>query len=372
MLRSLIKLSAACGLQWTGLGQSVETLAGLKRIPLVIGYHRVVDDFRSESLKSIPSMMISCKTLEQHLEWIGRHYSFASLDQAGQYLENYGKSSRPAAILTFDDGYRDIFDNAFPMLQRKGIPFAVFVVSDVIGTSRSLTHDQLYVLLLRAFSTARWEAADLNRFLWSLGIPRMRLAARSRTAAANAYLGMRMLLERLPQTEINRVVENLASHLGNGDESSEGSQPLTWEMLARMHQAGVTIGSHTRTHAFLTNESREKIRAEVASSRETIQKKLGITIEHFAYPSGLFNAGVVSEVVSAGYRFGYTTCVHRDSKYPLFTIPRKILWENSSFGPRGGFSEALMSCQVHRSFDLMISCDHSGRRKAAALSAGSG
>ncbi|RPH94739.1 MAG: hypothetical protein EHM68_13630, partial [Lysobacterales bacterium] len=125
-LRSLAKTGCAVGLDWTQLGSLVGSWRGLKGMPLVVGYHRVVRDFdRSDSL-SISPMLTSARTFEQHLDWIGRRYRFVSLDELAVTLEKQETNGKPVAAITFDDGYRDVYQNAFPILKRRGIPSAVF------------------------------------------------------------------------------------------------------------------------------------------------------------------------------------------------------------------------------------------------------
>jgi hypothetical protein len=81
-------------------------------------------------------------------------------------------------------------------------------------------------------------------------------------------------------------------------------------------------------------------------------------VDHFAYPAGRFDEGAVSAVAAAGYRFGYTTCPHRDRTRPLLTIPRRILWQNSCLNALGHFSSTMMSCQVKGVFDFGRDCNH--------------
>jgi hypothetical protein len=68
----------------------------------------------------------------------------------------------------------------------------------------------------------------------------------------------------------------------------------------------------------------------------------------------------VGAVATAGYRFAYTTCTHRDPRYPLLTLPRRMLWENACVDAVRRFSPAIMSCQVHGVWSLMGGCgqDH--------------
>jgi hypothetical protein len=72
----------------------------------------------------------------------------------------------------------------------------------------------------------------------------------------------------------------------------------------------------------------------------------------------------VSAVANAGYRYAYTGCLHRSKEHPLLTIPRTILWENSSVDAGRFFSPSSLDCQIHHAFDLVSGCrqsDHVAR-----------
>jgi len=243
-----------------------------------------------------------------------------------------------------------VYDHAFPLLKRKGIPSAVFVVTDLIGTSRLQIYDKLYLLLVRAFSTWRSVPRDLARVLHSLGISLPR----------DPYTAMRVLFTALPQAQLDRVNEALEAEVAIDESALKELHACSWDMLAEMHRAGVTIGSHTQTHALLPNECWHKVLDETAGSRQVLERKLGITSNHFAYPNGSFSAAAVRAVAVSGYRLAYTTCRHRDPTYPLLTLPRKFLWENSCMDALGRFSSSIMSCQAHGVFDSVARCrqDH--------------
>ena len=88
-----------------------------------------------------------------------------------------------------------------------------------------------------------------------------------------------------------------------------------------MVRAGLIVGSHTRSHAWLTQESSIDVLDEARGSREEIERRLGITVEHFAYPDGRFDAATVTAVAAAGYRFAYTTCTASRSAPPAADAP---------------------------------------------------
>jgi peptidoglycan/xylan/chitin deacetylase (PgdA/CDA1 family) len=97
--------------------------------PLVIGYHRVVEDFSAEARNEMPSMLTGVRMFERHLDCLGRSFRFVSLDEIGDRLLNGLPFHEPVAAITFDDGYRDVYELAMPVLERKGIPAAMFVVT---------------------------------------------------------------------------------------------------------------------------------------------------------------------------------------------------------------------------------------------------
>ena len=340
MIRTWIKTGAAGMLCRTGMDRLAGTLTGASNAPVVLGYHRVVEDFDSSASTAIPSLLISVGMLERQLDWIGRRYRFVDLNELGARLER--GDSRPIAAITFDDGYRDFYTHALPLLQRKGIPAALFVVTDHVGTRRIQVHDKLYLLL------ARRGGRPLPK-LWN-GIPLPDLST------VNPYHALRTLLEAWPLGAVERLTSVLAADDPIPDELWEPGYSVTWEMLDRVRRAGVIVGSHTKSHTLMTNESAARMREEVAGSRAQLEARLGTTIQHFAYPSGIFNTAAVSAVASAGYRFAYTTCTHRDARYPQLTIPRSVLWENACLDSNRNFSSAIMRCQVQRAFDLVGGC----------------
>lgn len=359
MLRRFIKTGTAVALHWAGADKLVGALTGLKRLPLVIGYHRVVEDTRRSSANSIPAMLISRRMLEQHLDWIGRRFRFLSLDELGSRLGSGEGLGEQVAAVTFDDGYRDAYEHAFQILKRKGIPGAFFLVTDLIGTSRAQIHDELYLALRQAYSRWGCPPRDLTRLLATLGLRLREVEAMRNRLDASTATGV--LLRALAQGEIHRCIEAIGNTLGTDEGSREGLLPLTWEMVAQMHREGMVIGSHTRSHAWLTNETLAKLQDEIAGSRQALQQRLGIDVRHFAYPDGRFTADTVTSVAASGYRFAYTTCRHRDPNHPLLTIPRRLLWENSSLNGFGRFSSTMMSCQVNRVFEF-VNCSLQNHR----------
>lgn len=348
MLRRLARSALAHGLGQTGADRSLGQLSGVAQAPLVLGYHRVLPDGPVPRDGGVPNMGVSVSTLERQLEFVGRRFRFVGLDELGAALEQ-GAGSGLAAV-TFDDGYADFYETAFPLLQRKGIPAAVFVVTGPLGAAGGFLHDRLYAALGQALGQR--SPGGLKALLAEQGVVVAALPRRPFDAT-------RALLRSLDHAALGAVCVALEREFGA---ASPLPRSLSWGQVVRMSQAGLTVASHTQTHALLTRESEERVRAETAGSRAELEQRLGLRVTHFAYPDGSFDAAAVRAVAAAGYRFAYTGCRHRDPGHPLLTLPRRVLWEGSTLGALGRFSAHVLSGQVNGVFDRAQKCteDHRG------------
>ena len=100
------------------------------------------------------------------------------------------------------------------------------------------------------------------------------------------------------------------------------SRFLTWDEVKEMKSAGMTIGSHTLSHPFLTKVSTEQLKKEIFNSKKVLEEKLGISIVNFASPFGDSNPQIEGFVKEAGYLTGRD--INKKSIYSkddLFHLP---------------------------------------------------
>ena len=342
--RNQVKSALASTISRTHALGLAEALARGPERPLILGYHRVVDDFEGTARNEMASMLTSTGMFERHLDVVGRHFRFVSLDEIGRHLESGEPFTERVAAVTFDDGYQDNYQHAFPILKRKGIPAAVFVVTDLIGKPFWQIHDKLYYLVNKAFAAWDDPRHELSGLLKGLNLPASHLL-RNRMATSSPQMTVSALLPDLSLANVRRVMIALEANVGNGFHHIP--QSLTWEMVGEMHRAGITIGSHTCSHISLPAESIGTVLDELRESKKVIEEHTGDPVAHFAYPGGQFTPRDVEALERTGYRFGYTACPHQDQRHPTLTIERLLLWEGSSVDGDGQFSPAILRCQVH-------------------------
>lgn len=355
VVRSLLKTGVSAPLAWSGGAEAVGRITGKGRLPLVIGYHRVVEDYASASRHAIDASLISRATLIRQLEWICRHYEICSLDELRVRTKTVGAKGKPPAAITFDDGYADVFGTAMPLLIGKGIPFAVFVATDLVGSRDLLVHDELYLRLALLGSRAVGSGPSVVQLLHRAGCWQALSAGRP-AVTGDPYRLTREMLCALNQRKIRQVLDLLRAYTQLPECIAEQSRVMDWSMVETMQRAGVVIGCHTRSHAILTNEDERTLFEEIDGSRAVLENHLGQPVTHFAYPDGAFDETVVRAVARAGFRHAYTVCFHRSRAAPELTIPRRMLWERSNVNVLGRFSRSILECQLNGVFDARSGC----------------
>jgi len=99
----------------------------LRNTAVVVAFHRVCDTQTPEELT------VGVRAFEEYCRFFKQHFRVISLRDLVQKLEWGEKLNRELAI-TFDDGYRDNFENAAPVLEKYSLPATFFVVTQWMGT----------------------------------------------------------------------------------------------------------------------------------------------------------------------------------------------------------------------------------------------
>ncbi|MFI5003339.1 MAG: polysaccharide deacetylase family protein, partial [Reyranellales bacterium] len=195
-----------------------------------------------------------------------------SLDEVRRRIVERAFTRRFVA-LTFDDGYRDNRDYAWPILRRHGAPFAVFVASSFADG----TGDLWWVALERAIARSTTLEVPIG------GTPR-RFDCATDAAKEEAFHVIYWWLRSMPdEIEMRAAVRRLSqqAHVDAGSICRELC--LGWDGLAELRDDPLaTIGSHTHDHLMLAKARPEIARAEIQTGIDRIQAKLGIRPHHLS------------------------------------------------------------------------------------------
>lgn len=280
----------------------------------ILTYHRVNDDY-DPFFGAVP-----ISVFEKQMDYVASNFHVCSLEDA---IEMTRRKELPdnVIVVTFDDGYKDNYLNAFPILKKFSVPATIFLATDVISSGRVLWHDQV-------FSAFR-ETQEL--FLAGYGTLSIEYPLKTLNEKLTAQKEVLQFLRSLDEKERSFWIDRLIEKLKVDNRKERPDLMLTWEEVKIMYQNGISFGSHTVTHPILPRLTLDRIREEIYKSKEIIEEKLGVPIKTFAYPNGRkedFNESIKNILKEAGYLCAVTTIFGvNENGQDLFELKRGGPWE---------------------------------------------
>ena len=263
------------------------------------------------------------------MDYLSNQFNILSLTEAIQRMKQKELPDN-AIVITFDDGYRDNFLNAFPILTTYSIPATIFLISDVVCSGVPPWYEQVF------YSLRKTNAPCLHCY----GPSKSTYSLKTVPDKALANREILKFLRLLSIEEREFWLDQLTSQLNIPKPIGEQDLMLSWEDIKTMHENNIHFGSHTATHPILSRLSIEEIKDEVYRSKRVIEDHLGTRINTFAYPSGRamdFNQEAKYVVREAGYDCALTMIFGANNPdEDLFELRRLTAWDDDihTFGTR--------------------------------------
>jgi len=253
-------------------------------------YHKVLP---SQLISAYPlrNLVVEISSFNHQMEWLRKHFEVVTVRDAMARIDLGARrkthARRPLACVTFDDGYRDNFEYAAPILESHGLRATFFVTTGFVeGTT--LWFDRA------AQAWHRDAAATLMRA--SEAIPSLRESIAEVRSFDAWWQFLKQLSQDARQTVLHATdVPALAT--------DEVFCAMTIEHVRELAKRGHEIGSHSVTHPILTNLDKTSLTLEMGRSRSLVREWTGQHVEGFCYPNGDHDERVVSAARAAGYKY---------------------------------------------------------------------
>jgi peptidoglycan/xylan/chitin deacetylase (PgdA/CDA1 family) len=303
-----IKVTLAHVLYYTGLLR-IWQLVVLRRKAVVLMYHRVLSLEERSVTGSHPGIIVDETTFAEQMAFLRRRFCVLSLDEFTDRLARGIPFQNSSCVITFDDGWRDNFENALPPLLRHELPAVVFLPVNYIGHNRQFWQEALTNLLWQAAEIVRAAPRRRERFenlLSPIGLSRvLGEQGQDLRASIREIVGT---TKELDMSVIEQMLSGLASELGidlAGASRTDGF--MTWDEIREMSRHDVAFGGHGADHRILTRLPSQEAEAEIWASKAVIDSRLSQNTVAFAYPNGDWNACVADEVRKGGFSLAFTT-----------------------------------------------------------------
>jgi peptidoglycan/xylan/chitin deacetylase (PgdA/CDA1 family) len=262
----------AAALRKGGTAQLLNLYWGQNRLT-VLAYHRIFDWTAPDFDYYIPNVSATPEMFNRQMDYVEQHFNVISLDQLLAFIQHGEPLPSWPCLITFDDGYIDNYDNAYPILQKHGFPAVIFLMTDGMNNPVRPWWD----VCAYYFHHTRKQRLNLplvGEFI--LRKPQDRIIARE---------ALMRELKALPDVERRAILAQLPDLL----EVPLPNDPrlfVTWDQVRELVANGVACQPHTMTHPIMSRISPDEQRQQLVGSKEIIEAETGQKAVVFAYPNG--------------------------------------------------------------------------------------
>ena len=269
----------------------------------VLAYHRVLHDL-DEATFAFDAELVSAsqKDFDWQMAYIARRFNPVSVQQVSDAINGGKPLPKRAVMVTFDDGFRDNYEVAVPVLRRHGVPAVFFLSTGYIDSQRAFWFDWIVFAFVRTEATqVRLKAIDLEILLPA-----------TRDGRRLEALKLLQVLKSTSEVARQQIIEQLKLELmvEMTPDQFEQSAPLSWDQVREMSRGGMEFGSHTVSHPILSTITDPLLlRFELNASKATLEREIGKPVLALSYPVGgrdAVNDQVLAATAHAGYQCAFT------------------------------------------------------------------
>jgi peptidoglycan/xylan/chitin deacetylase (PgdA/CDA1 family) len=276
----------------------------------IIMYHRIGTN---KDIWSIDTTYTS--DFEKQMRYLKKTYEIISFEKLTQAILEKKTLPKRAAIVTFDDGYKDNYTEAYPILKKYEIPATIFLTTGYIETDNLFWWDKIGYVLCNT-KLKKIELEDFGDI--------------SPISIDNIPYSLDIILEKfkkIPEDKKKKLIEILVQKSDVDIPRGVGKNLImSWDNIGEMNENGINFGAHTVTHPVLTNLSLNQAKFEIIESKKNIEKRLDKTVTTFSYPNGLandYNSEIVKILKENGFICSVTAIPKMvTSKSDLFELGR--------------------------------------------------
>ncbi len=279
------------------------------RLSILI-YHRVLP-----AVDPLTPDVVDAARFESQMRLLSCLFNLLPLSEAVSRLKS-GTLPARAACVTFDDGYADNAEVAFPILKKHGIPATFFIATGYLNGG--IMFNDKVIETVRRISSEEMEFPGIGVFRLS-----DMQSKRDVIRQLLTFLKYRSVSER--QDFMNRIIDSEKIALPN-------DLMMRSDQVRMLAGEGMGIGGHTINHPILSGLDLESAREEIAGGRTALEEMTGSPVRTFAYPNGIpgrdYRVEHARLVAEMGFEAAVTTAkgVARQGS-DVFQLPRFTPWD---------------------------------------------
>jgi len=262
----------------------------------ILLYHGVTN-IKSKGIENYSGKHILLREFESQMAFLQQHCRTLSMDEVVWHYEHKSAFVANSVAVTFDDGFKNNFTTAVPVLSAFGIPAAFYVSAGFIGTDKMFWVDALE----DCFNRCKRSSITVP-----MGPTSRKFSLRNRRSRILALETIKNYCKRVCDSEKDNTVDSVreATAVRPSVKSSGNYRKMDWQDLLQIKNNRLfTVGGHSLNHSILSALSPDAIKEEVSGSLALLERELKQKSKHYSYPEGQkdhFNKEVIDCLKNSG------------------------------------------------------------------------
>lgn len=271
-MKSLLKSLTYRAIAATGLPYRIHSFLNQGQLSILM-YHGIID--RAQSLSDW--CFVDVSSFRAQIKYLKKHFKVISLSEAVGLLKS-GDISSPTAVITFDDGYQNIYDLAFPILHEENVPATIFLATSSVDTDSTIWTGALHNAIAKTQKpTFSWHGSSFE----------LHNTQNKQDALTIIKAGMKKKSQSEIMEEVGKIISELIGVESYRVEEDSPYRILNIKSIRKMVNSSlIEFGAHTHTHPILGNMSKQEQEREILISVEVVNSVTKQQCSFFAYPNG--------------------------------------------------------------------------------------
>jgi peptidoglycan/xylan/chitin deacetylase (PgdA/CDA1 family) len=268
----------------------------VKQKAIILAYHRVVPKSMLDPTIQMPGMYVSEESFEMHMEWIKNNFDIVKLEDIIHQIQNKREWVKPQCAITFDDGWKDNYEYAFPILKRHNIPATIFLVGSDMEKKKPICWYIIFEAIVKSDDLPKYLLRD-----FSVDNNIVHLIENSPVERARKIIN---LLRELPYDKFINVCRKFEKYFSDYmiyDEFRKKYETLSRRDVQEMSQYNIDFGYHSLNHFMLTKVTPENLKKELMIPVSLIKDKSINFKPIFCYPDGKYNNDIIDLLQNYNY-----------------------------------------------------------------------
>ncbi len=290
------------------------------RPKIIFCYHRILPKSKAVNNMLQDAMWVSPSNFESQIQWMTQIGKVKAIEDL---VCNDSIPLKPTFAITFDDGWLDNYEYAFPILKKYNIPAKIFLSTNAIETNEMFWTEEIFYKTNRLIKHG--QSKNIINYLRAFNeIPIAKNSKQIKRSLSH-------FIERLKLLDIEsrrNIIIDFYEKIQAGQDKVFG-EILSWQHIREMRKHNITFGSHTHNHMITKGAEQSRIIDELIVSKKIIEQRIDVECKWFCYPNAMFNNDDHLLLSKAGYDYG--VIMHSEfikPKVSPYYLPRFIMYQD--------------------------------------------